>query len=63
MNPFPAERSVIVLDNCCIHHNEDLEAEVQQAGMYSIVCSLDHLLTYIQAVSSCLSLRIRQIST
>lgn len=63
MNPFPAERSVIVLDNCCIHHNEDLEAEVWQAGMYSIVCSLDHLLTYLQVVSSCLSLRIRQIST
>ncbi|KIO09140.1 hypothetical protein M404DRAFT_52192, partial [Pisolithus tinctorius Marx 270] len=31
MNPFPAERSVIVLDNCCIHHNEDLEAAVQEA--------------------------------
>ncbi|KIJ04697.1 hypothetical protein PAXINDRAFT_41775, partial [Paxillus involutus ATCC 200175] len=24
MNPFPAERSVLVLDNCRIHHNEDL---------------------------------------
>ncbi|KAG2351430.1 hypothetical protein BDR07DRAFT_1319566, partial [Suillus spraguei] len=22
MNPFPAERSVLVLDNCRIHHNE-----------------------------------------
>ncbi|KAG1893142.1 uncharacterized protein F5891DRAFT_892104, partial [Suillus fuscotomentosus] len=24
MNPFPAERSVLVLDNCRIHHNEEL---------------------------------------
>ncbi|KIO13705.1 hypothetical protein M404DRAFT_110339, partial [Pisolithus tinctorius Marx 270] len=31
MNPFPAERSVIVLDNCRIHHNEDLEAAVREA--------------------------------
>ncbi|KIO07409.1 hypothetical protein M404DRAFT_53791, partial [Pisolithus tinctorius Marx 270] len=31
MNPFPTERSVIVLDNCCIHHNEDLEAAVREA--------------------------------
>ena len=34
MHPFPAERSVIVLDNCHIHHNEELEAEVQEAGTY-----------------------------
>ena len=31
MHPFPAERSVIVL---CIHHNEELEAEVWEAGTY-----------------------------
>ncbi|KIM66079.1 hypothetical protein SCLCIDRAFT_39518, partial [Scleroderma citrinum Foug A] len=31
MHLFLAERSVIVLDNCCIHHNEELEAEVQEA--------------------------------
>ncbi|KIM62379.1 hypothetical protein SCLCIDRAFT_38492, partial [Scleroderma citrinum Foug A] len=24
MHPFPAEKSVIVLDNCHIHHNEEL---------------------------------------
>ena len=33
MHPFPAERSVIVLDNCRIHHNDELEAEVREAGM------------------------------
>jgi len=34
MNPFPAEQSVIVLDNCRIHQNEDLEAALLQAGMF-----------------------------
>ncbi|KAJ8584982.1 hypothetical protein M405DRAFT_746054, partial [Rhizopogon salebrosus TDB-379] len=32
MNPFPAERSVLVLDNCRIHHNEDLYELVRAAG-------------------------------
>jgi hypothetical protein len=32
MNPFPGERSVLVLDNCRIHHNEDLQELVQNAG-------------------------------
>jgi len=33
MNPYPAERSVIVLDNCRIHHNEALVDLVTAAGM------------------------------
>ncbi|KAG2340026.1 hypothetical protein BDR05DRAFT_1002795 [Suillus weaverae] len=32
MNPFPAERSVLVLDNCRIHHNEELYDLVHDAG-------------------------------
>jgi len=32
MNPFPAERSVLVLDNCQIHHNEALVELVMSAG-------------------------------
>ncbi|KAG2053428.1 hypothetical protein BDR06DRAFT_867757, partial [Suillus hirtellus] len=32
MNPFPAERSVLVLDNCHIHHNEELYDLVHDAG-------------------------------
>ncbi|KAG2749003.1 hypothetical protein P692DRAFT_20654569, partial [Suillus brevipes Sb2] len=32
MNPFPAERSIIVLDNCRIHHSEDLVDLVESAG-------------------------------
>jgi transposase len=33
MNPFPAERSVLVLDNCRIHHNKELYDLVHDAGM------------------------------
>ena len=32
MNPFPDERSVLVLDNCRIHHNEALSELVHAAG-------------------------------
>jgi hypothetical protein len=33
MNPFPEEQSVLVLDNCCIHHNEALVAAVESADL------------------------------
>jgi transposase len=32
MNPFPAARSILVLDNCRIHHNEALTELVRAAG-------------------------------
>ncbi|KAF9470297.1 hypothetical protein BDN70DRAFT_764483, partial [Pholiota conissans] len=32
MNPYPAPRSVLVLDNCRIHHNEALINIIQAAG-------------------------------
>jgi hypothetical protein len=32
MNPFPFEQSVLVLDNCNIHHNEILYEVVNDAG-------------------------------
>jgi hypothetical protein len=34
MQPFPAEHSVLVLDNCRIHHNEAIAELVQTAGMF-----------------------------
>ena len=37
MAPFPAERSVLVLDNCRIHHNEALVDLVKAAGETSPV--------------------------
>ena len=33
MNPYPAERSVLVLDNCRIHHNDALVDLINSAGM------------------------------
>lgn len=32
MNPFPAERSVLVMDNCSIHKSEALRQAVEGAG-------------------------------
>ncbi|KIJ06059.1 hypothetical protein PAXINDRAFT_92561, partial [Paxillus involutus ATCC 200175] len=32
MNPYPQGCSVLVLDNCRIHHNEDLVDLVESAG-------------------------------
>jgi hypothetical protein len=37
MNPFPAERSILVLDNCQIHHNDELVDLVRDAGRVSPV--------------------------
>jgi hypothetical protein len=34
MQPFPAEHSVLVLDNCRIHHNEAIAELVQTAGVF-----------------------------
>jgi len=47
MKPFPDERSVLVLDNCRIHHNEALVELVQSAGMFSVhfmTCTSDCIL-------------------
>jgi len=36
MNPFPRERSIIVLDNCRVHHNQDLVDLVESAGLFPL---------------------------
>jgi len=33
MNPYPGPRSILVLDNCRIHHNIELVDIVNAAGM------------------------------
>src|SRR5687768_5441557 len=41
MNSYPAKHSVLVMDNACIHYNEDLVAAV-----YDIGCRILYLLLY-----------------
>lgn len=33
MNPFPDSRSVLVMDNCRIHHNETLQDVLNENGI------------------------------
>ena len=33
MNPYPANRSILVMDNCRIHHSIELVDIVNAAGM------------------------------
>ena len=33
MNPVPLERSILVMDNCIIHHNQDVLIALQTAGI------------------------------
>ena len=30
LNPFPMDQSVVVMDNCSIHHDEDIRAIIEQ---------------------------------
>ena len=30
LNPFPMEQSVVLMDNCWIHHDEDIQAIIEQ---------------------------------
>jgi len=58
MNPFLAERSVLVLDNCRIHHNDAIAELVQAAGenwlanIFLVIT--DHLYRLSHPLSSCL---------
>ena len=58
MNPFPAERSVLVLDNCRIHHNDAIVELVRSAGENLLANLLlfitDHLYRLSHPLSSCL---------
>ena len=50
MNAYPAEHSVLVLDNCRIHHNEALVDLVQSAGMLSHSFHVFHVLMALCAM-------------
>jgi hypothetical protein len=53
MNPYPAERSVLVLDNCRIHHNDAIVELVHAAGQWLLSLKVVTSLTFLQAASSC----------
>lgn len=61
MNPFPAEHSVLILDNCRIHRNDALVELVENAG-----CIIKYLppyspdLTPTEESFSCLKAHIRR---
>lgn len=50
MNPFPAKRSVVVMDNCSIHHDEEVRRLIEdECGVCTDVCwSLKVLPTYVK---------------
>ena len=33
MTPYPGPRSVLVMDNCLFHHNEEIKMVIQAAGV------------------------------
>src|SRR5882762_3268559 len=45
MNPFPLEQSVLIIDNCHIHHNKALLDLVNGAGKYHYKCLILTTLT------------------
>ena len=37
LNPYPGPRSVVILDNCAIHHDEDIRQIVEvECGMFAL---------------------------
>ena len=61
MNPFPLEHSVLVLDNCHIHHNQDFIDLVEQAGIYNLADLFSILMWLSQVVWYSFSLHTPQI--
>jgi hypothetical protein len=47
MNPWPEKNSVLLLDNCAIHHYHDLEELLNERGMYSYHYVYKYYDTYI----------------
>lgn len=37
MNPYPAPQSVLILDNCQIHHTDTLQDVLNAAGIYIFI--------------------------
>ena len=55
LNPYPGKRSVVVLDNCSIHHDEEIrELVVEECGEISstaLLCCAGARLVYLPPYS------------
>ena len=40
MKPFPDAHSVLIMDNCCIHHTDTLQDVLNDLRMYSVITDL-----------------------
>lgn len=44
LNPFPGKRSIVIIDNCAIHHDEEIRRIiVEQCGAYKLYVNLTKL--------------------
>jgi transposase len=42
LNPFPGKRTVVVMDNCAIHHNEEIQQLIENecgASYHTLITS------------------------
>jgi len=53
MNPFPDDHSVLIMDNCKIHHTNTLQDVLNDAGLYSIMFDRVHMHSIIHPQVSC----------
>ncbi|KAF9225777.1 hypothetical protein BS17DRAFT_750166 [Gyrodon lividus] len=50
-NPFPGPQGVLILDNCQIHHSEDIQRLVEdKACNYEISCPISRVLIIVKYV-------------
>jgi len=53
MNPFPNNHSVLIMDNCKIHHTDTLQDVLNDAGLYSIMFDRVNMHSIIHPQVSC----------
>jgi hypothetical protein len=59
LNPFPAKRSVVILDNCSIHHDEEIRQLIEdECGQFAsyFVCTVLQLPCLIRLDRCCFDL-------
>jgi hypothetical protein len=63
MNPYPDQRSVLVLDNCRIHHNDALVDLVTAAGLQFTSVPLDFAQICVRKDAYCFICRLTRLIT